>query len=379
VVSYAGGSATFDTKNVGAGKTVTATGLLLAGLDASNYTVNGTAATTADVTPASLTGTITAADKVYDGTTAATLTGASLTGVLLTDDVTYAGGSATFDTKHAGAAKTVSATGFTLGGADAGNYTVNTGATTTASVTPAPLVLSALPDTKGYDGTTASALVPAATGLRAGDSVGPLAQSFDAPDAGARTLAVNGGYAISDGNGGANYLVSLLTAPGTIESAVVLPPSLLPPLADPTPPAGSLGTVAIGTTLLDLNTGQSVQLPSNEVPQAGIYLSQDAGSVLVVGESQVGAQLNMASTLLFPVVTYDPGLYVNSQTGFLYAVDEGAVLDPGVYYNRDTQTVLVVSSNDDGNVTIQSADIKEAVQTVSSGAGTRRVASVSCR
>jgi hypothetical protein len=39
----------------------------------------------------------------------------------------------------------------------------------------------------------------------------------------------------------------------------------------------------------------------------------------------------------------------------------------------------VVSSNDDGNVTVQSADIREAAQTVASGNGTRRVVTASCR
>ena len=122
-----------------------------------------------------------------------------------------------------------------------------------------------------------------------------------------------------------------------------------------------------------------MSLGENGLPDPGIYLSEDTAAVLVVGQSQVGSQLNVASTLLFPVVTYDSGLYVNSETGTIYAVDEGTVLDPGVYYNKDTQTVLVVSSNDDGNVEVKSADIKEAVETVASGGGSKRVATVSCR
>src|SRR5207237_878715 len=51
-VTLTGGSASFDTKNVAAGKLVTATGLTLAGADAGNYALsNTTATTTADVTP----------------------------------------------------------------------------------------------------------------------------------------------------------------------------------------------------------------------------------------------------------------------------------------------------------------------------------------
>ncbi|HEX5091264.1 MAG TPA: hypothetical protein VFV84_01090, partial [Burkholderiales bacterium] len=174
-----------------------------------------------------------------------------------------------------------------------------------------------------------------------------------------------------------NYRVSLQTAPGTIQPTS-LPPSALPVVQVPAPQS-SLTTVDLGTTLYDLNSGQNVSLPTGAIPDPGIYLSQDASSVVVVGSSQVGAQLNAASTLLFPAKTYDPGLYVQSETGTLYAVDESTVLDAGVYYNKDSQTVLVVSSNGDGNVTVKSADVKEAVQTVSNGQGSRRVAAVSCR
>src|SRR4029077_5681019 len=55
-VSLTGGTATFDTKNVGTGKTVTATGLALAGTTAGNYVLSSTTASTiANITPVSLT------------------------------------------------------------------------------------------------------------------------------------------------------------------------------------------------------------------------------------------------------------------------------------------------------------------------------------
>ncbi|MFX8191845.1 YDG domain-containing protein, partial [Acinetobacter baumannii] len=66
----------FSDKNVANGKTVSITGLTLGGTDAGNYTLaSNPASTTANITPASIsaiTG-ITAANKVYDTTTAATL------------------------------------------------------------------------------------------------------------------------------------------------------------------------------------------------------------------------------------------------------------------------------------------------------------------
>src|SRR5205085_6166758 len=61
--------ATFDTKNVGTGKTVTATGLILSGTDSANYTITSTATSmTAGITPAHLTVTADPQTRVYGGT-----------------------------------------------------------------------------------------------------------------------------------------------------------------------------------------------------------------------------------------------------------------------------------------------------------------------
>ena len=155
-VSYSGGSALFSDKNVGVAKTVTGTGLSLSGADAGNYTVNTTAATTADITALALTGNITAADKVYDATTSATILTRTLSGVLGGDDVSYAGGTATFSDKNVGVAKTVTGSGLSLSGADAGNYTVNTSAATTADITALALTGSITAADKVYDATTSA-------------------------------------------------------------------------------------------------------------------------------------------------------------------------------------------------------------------------------
>ena len=146
----------------------------------------------------------------------------------------------------------------------------------------------------------------------------------------------------------------------------------MPETSGPTQPT-------VDQTLLNLNTGETLFVPPNTIPDPGIYLSQDSSSVVVVGASDLGSSLNIASTLLFPVVTPQWGTYVNSENGLLYVVDEGAVLDPGVYYNREDQTVLVVTTDEEGVVTVSSADIKDAVQTVASGAGGKRVVSVACK
>ena len=67
---------------------------------------------------------ITASSKVYDGTLTAAILTRNLTGIIGTDVVTLTGGTATFATKDVGVGKTVTGTGFTLSGAQAGNYQV---------------------------------------------------------------------------------------------------------------------------------------------------------------------------------------------------------------------------------------------------------------
>ena len=77
------------------------------------------------VTAKSVTPTATASDKTYDGGTNATCT-ITLSGVISGDTVTASAGTHTFDNKNVGTNKTVTCSNITLGGANAGNYTLST-------------------------------------------------------------------------------------------------------------------------------------------------------------------------------------------------------------------------------------------------------------
>jgi hypothetical protein len=140
VVSYVGGTANFNNKNIGSGKPVNATGLGLGGLDAGNYTVNTTASTTADITARSLTVTATGINKVYENGLAATVTLSDnrVAGDVFTDSYT----SAAFVTKDVGTGITVNVSGISISGTDAGNYTFNTTASTTANITKRPVTVT---------------------------------------------------------------------------------------------------------------------------------------------------------------------------------------------------------------------------------------------
>jgi len=69
--------------------------VLVAGADKDNYRLDSVEGTTADITPLGISGSFTAADKVYDGTAAAIINGRSLDGAISGDDVHLSGGSAT--------------------------------------------------------------------------------------------------------------------------------------------------------------------------------------------------------------------------------------------------------------------------------------------
>jgi hypothetical protein len=128
----ASGTYAFADKNAGTGKTVTASGVTLAGADAGNYTLASTATDTADIAKRGLTGALTAGAKTYDGTTTATGS-ISLTGVL-TGETVSASGAYAFADRNAGAGKTVTASGAVLAGADAGNYSLTSVSTTLADI-----------------------------------------------------------------------------------------------------------------------------------------------------------------------------------------------------------------------------------------------------
>src|SRR5207248_815274 len=156
----AGFSETYNNKNAGTGKTLTPSGSVSDGNSGNNYAVTFVSATTgvinARALTVSLTGSFTVANKVYDGTASATITTRTVSGIGA-DDVSLVGGAATFADKSVGNGKTVTGTGFSLSGADAGNYSlVSNTLTATANITPKALTVSAAVVSKVYDGTTSA-------------------------------------------------------------------------------------------------------------------------------------------------------------------------------------------------------------------------------
>ncbi len=223
-VSVSGpGQGSFDSRHVGQGKQVTASGTFaISGADASNYRVGGVnlgaasnlvdasaSANIGTITARPLSATVVAANKVYDATRVAELSG-SLSGVLAGDSVSLSGATGLFDTKHAGLGKTVTFTGASLTGADAGNYSLTSPATTRADIAPRAIQVSGLRATdKVYDGNVGAVLSGALDALP-GDLVTlqDATGQFDTKDVGAaKAVKVTGGAL--GGADAANYTLSM--------------------------------------------------------------------------------------------------------------------------------------------------------------------------
>ncbi len=140
---------TFDTKDVGDGKTVTISNIQLTGERAGNYkfpsSIKLPDSTTGKITPAPLSVRVTGADKPYDGSAAAQadveFVGLQNSETLTTDDYTI---TATFDSASAGEDKTVTGSVVLNNTSAANNYMLVDGNfTTTASITKATLTLTA--------------------------------------------------------------------------------------------------------------------------------------------------------------------------------------------------------------------------------------------
>src|SRR5439155_882773 len=132
------------------------TGLLVQQRDQHYAASNATSSLT--VSARTVTGSFTAADKVYDGSAAATITTRSLSGALSGDDVALSGGTASFDSKDVGTNKPVSGSGFTLAGTAKSNYTLGSVSGTTANITPKSISGSFTAADKPYDGTVAASI-----------------------------------------------------------------------------------------------------------------------------------------------------------------------------------------------------------------------------
>jgi filamentous hemagglutinin family protein len=317
----------YDNKNAGTGKTVTVVGLAATETNESGsapvygYSFSSTlvAPGIGVITPAPLTATTTASNKIYDGTITATGSASLNSGVIVGDNVTLSGGAYQFSDKNAGNGKTVTATNLTLSGTDAGNYTV-TALPTTANITPAPVVAVTIAGNKTYDGTTAATGSATLTGIVSGDNVtvsGGTYQFADKNVGTAKPVSVSGltlagadagNYTLTDLSTFANITPAQLTlafTPGnkTYDATVAANATL-----------GSLSGVISGDQVSVSSPGQFAFADKNAgtnkpVTETGITLTGSAaGNYTVVGAPTATATISPATltdTYVAANKTYD--------------------------------------------------------------------------
>ncbi|MHA4868774.1 YDG domain-containing protein [Duganella sp. PWIR1] len=278
-LTVSGGAASFADKNAGNGKTVTVRAISIAGADAANYRLTSNVASgSGNITPRGLSFSATGQGKVYDGTTSASL---SFGDDRLSGDSLTLSGSGAFADKNVGAAKAINVSGVTLGGADAGNYTLtSTSGTASAAITPRTLHVSASGNDKVYDGTIAAS-VDLTDDRVGGDALSLSGKaSFASKNVGVQQLALSG-VGLSGADAG-NYTLSV----GSAGSAAITPRALTASVtaSDKVYDGTTAASIAFSSTAL---AGDLVQ-----VSGSGAFSDKNAGvgkSVMVSGVQLSGA------------------------------------------------------------------------------------------
>ncbi len=263
VVSVSGGG-TYADANVGTAKPVTAA-LVLGGGGAGNYTLTQPTGLSGDIVTKVLTPSITASNKLYDGSQTANLLTQTVATVVSGETVTLIVGTSVFDTKNVGTGKTVTATGLTLGGGDAGNYVLSaTTATTTANITAILLTVIANNQVACQNATftfLGTEFTSPTTPLPLSEAVAGVTLTFSAGTATAGTFPIvpsaatgTGGFMASNYNityTDGTFTVNPAASTALAGSDVTICPST------PTTLTGNFPTVGTGTWTLITSTGQT--------------------------------------------------------------------------------------------------------------------------
>ncbi len=277
---------TFASTDVGKNITVTVTGITLSGPQASDYTL-APVVLGADITPAAISVTgVTANNKAYDGTNTAALnvSAATLQGVLPGDDVKLTGNMGTFASKDVGATIAVAASGLSLTGARAGDYTL-TLPNINAAISPATLTVTGVSaNDKTYDGTSAAQIKTAGAtliGIFGNDSVSLNASkvvgAFAAANVGKNIAVTVTGLSLSGPQAG-DYVLVQPTVTANIN-----------PLPTTTTVASSSASLPYGTPVT-LTATVSESIPP--VQPIILYSDTTTGANAGIGEAIVGSSTN---------------------------------------------------------------------------------------
>ena len=343
-------SGTYGSEAAGTGKTVSYDAFDLVNNDQNNYVfATGTdthPAITGTVEKKLVTPTVTAADKVYDGTTAATLTALVDPADIIAGDtvtVTYVG--ATFNSANAGSVSVASlGTSRTVEGAGSANYDVaevETPSTLTAAITPRPL-LATMSDmlSEVYNGQPHTATNVTVGTVCGSDNPGIVYQ-YDGSST-PPTLADT--YTLSAVGTNTNYSLTVTDATMTIAKATLTPATYTSTIK-----AGNTDQHAVSVTDFGIPAAALAQR-ATITPAAptgdDIFSSAPAlngGSTAVVFTLDAGA-LSGESANSAIVFTFNPGTYEDATANLAVDVASDTVLDGSITLEGTPTSILVGDS-----------------------------------
>lgn len=309
-LSLAGGPVlgAFSDKNAATGKTVTISGLGLAGADAGNYVLaSSQASTTADITPAALTVSASGVNKVYDATTNAVV---SLRDNRIgNDQLSIASNGASFSDKNAGVGKTVTVAGIRLSGADAGNYVVNSTASTTATISQAALTVK-VENAEKDQGRANPDFRASYNGLLAGDTLATELSGNLAFSTPVTTASAAGNYLVSaSGQTSNNYALSYVDGVLKVNPTEALQSAVASVIAA-VAVAPSQGNMVQADMIVSGETAPGKPAAAQEAPREGEQGSAGSAPAVQLAGNVVG---NVLPGLRLSVV--DSGLRLPAEAG----------------------------------------------------------------
>lgn len=222
--------------------------------------------------------------------------------------------------------------------ADQLGYTVNY-TSSNFGITPAVLNLSG---TRPYDGTTAFAAAVFGT---SGTIGGVSGETLTLTGAGSVASPLVGSYAVNAegltlGNGtglASNYTLTSGTHTGTITS-----PTIIEQL--------------VNTQIIQLNYLDNILASSSVLNPVSPIVSAGLLATSAYLETQTGQTMPLS-----PIFSIDPGVYTNIDTGETTLIQAGATLEPGIYFNQATNTVVVVTLDQNtGQIVMLSGAVSES-------------------
>ena len=194
---------TYDTKNVGTGKTLTPSGTVSDGNSGNNYTYTFVPQNNGTITARALTVTAQTNTKTYDANTSAAATPTITSGTLQGSD--SANFSEVYANANAGSGKTLIPSGTVTDGNSGNNYSYTFANDTTGVINQRALTVTAQTNTKTYDANTSAAATPQITsGTLQGSDTANFSETYGTKNVGTgKTLTPSG--TVNDGNSGNNY------------------------------------------------------------------------------------------------------------------------------------------------------------------------------